>query len=291
MTIRPRRSVLYMPGSNARALEKARHIDADCLILDLEDSVAPEAKELARAQVVAAVRTGGYGRREVLIRVNGPGTPWHEDDVAAAAAACPSGVVLPKVQSVADVERLATGLRRAGAPDGITIWAMIETPLGVLKAAEIAAASRHPGCPLAGLIVGLNDLFKETRAQPDAERTAALLWLTTVVTAARAYGLDALDSAYNDFRDPEGLRRECLAARKLGFDGKTLIHPDQVAVANEAFAPLAEEIAWAKKVLAAFERPENQGKGVINLDGRMVELLHAEMARRTLAISNSITRD
>ena len=288
MTARPRRSVLYMPGSNARALEKARTIPADALILDLEDAVAPAAKETARRQVADAVRSGTLGAREVLIRVNGIGTPWHAADIAAAAAARPAGIVLPKVAAAADVERVATALRRAGAPEGTALWAMIETPLGVLRAAEIAGSARHAGSPLAALVVGLNDLFKETRAEPDAPRTAAQYWLSAILTAARAFGLAALDSAYNDFRDGQGFRRECVDGRRLGFDGKTLIHPDQVAIANEVFAPQPDEVAWARKVVAAFAAPEAAGLGVISVEGRMVELLHAEMARRTIAIADAI---
>ena len=287
MTIRPRRSVLYMPGSNARALEKARTIPADTLILDLEDAVAPEAKELARRQVCDAVRSKAYGGRELLIRVNGLGTPWFADDVQAAVAAGPDAIVLPKASSAADIGHLTLALAQAGAPQAgalkaLGVWAMIETPRGVLNAAEIASAG--PAC----LIVGLNDLFKETHAEPDANRTAAQYWLSHIVTVARAYGLDVLDSAYNNFRDTDGFRRECLQGRMLGFDGKTLIHPDQVAAANEVFAPPVAEVEWARKIIAAFSRPENRGKGVIDLEGRMVELLHREMAKRTVAIADAI---
>ena len=281
-TIRPRRSVLYMPGSNARALEKARSIAADTLILDLEDAVAPEAKELARRQVCDAVRSKAFGGRELLIRVNGLGTPWIDEDVRAAAAAGPDAIVLPKASSAADIGHVTAALARAGAPSTMPVWAMIETPRGVLNAAEIAGAG--PTC----LIVGLNDLFKETRAEPDANRTAAQSWLSHIVTVGRAYGLDVLDSAYNNFRDAEGFRRECLQGRLFGFDGKTLIHPDQVAIANEVFAPPAAEVEWARKIIAAFGQPENRGKGVINLEGRMVELLHAGMAARTVAIADAI---
>ena len=292
MTIRPRRSVLYMPGSNARALEKARTIPADTLILDLEDAVAPQAKELARRQVCDAVRSKAYGGRELLIRVNGLGTPWFADDVQAAVAAGPDAIVLPKASSAADIGHLTLALAQAGAPQAgalkagalkaLGVWAMIETPRGVLNAAEIASAG--PAC----LIVGLNDLFKETHAEPDANRTAAQYWLSHIVTVARAYGLDVLDSAYNNFRDTDGFRRECLQGRMLGFDGKTLIHPDQVAAANEVFAPPVAEVEWARKIIAAFQRPENRGKGVIDLEGRMVELLHREMAKRTVAIADAI---
>ncbi len=288
MTIRPRRSVLYMPASNARALEKARTIAADALIFDLEDAVAPETKETARTQATDAVRSKGYGTREIAIRLNGLDTPWYSDDVMAAAAAQPDAVVLPKVQRLQDIQRVTDALDRGGAPKTMRLFAMIETPLGVLNAAEIAGAARHAGSRLAGLIVGLNDLFKETRAEPDAARTAAQYWLSAIVTAGRAHGLDVLDSAYNNFRDAEGFRRECVQGRMLGFDGKTLIHPGQVAVANEVFAPPAAEVEWARKIIAAFERPENKGRGVINLEGRMVELLHAEMAKRTVAITDAI---
>ena len=287
MTFRPRRSVLYMPGSNARALEKARTIPADTLILDLEDAVAPDAKDIARRQVSEAVRSGGYGKRELLIRINGLGTPWIEDDIKAAAAAGPDAIVLPKASGAADIQHVAAALERAGAPATLRLWAMIETPAGVLKAAEIAGtgvAGYGPAC----LVVGLNDLFKETRAEPDAGRSAARYWLSHIVTVARAYGLDVLDSAYNNFRDAEGFRRECQQGRMLGFDGKTLIHPDQVSIANEVFAPPEAEVAWARKIIAAFGNPENKGKGVINLEGRMVELLHAGMAARTVAIADAI---
>ncbi len=285
MTIRPRRSVLYMPASNARALEKARNIPADVLILDLEDAVAPDAKGIARRQACDAVASGGYSGRELAIRINGLGTPWIEPDIAAVAKAAPDAVVLPKASSAADVQHVVAALRRAGAPAKLKLWAMIETPRGVLNAAQIAGAMPEgPAC----LIVGLNDLFKETRAEPDANRTAAQSWLAQIVLVARAYGQNVLDSAYNNFRDAEGFRRECAQGRMLGFDGKTLIHPDQVAIANEVFAPPAAEVEWARKILAAFERPENHGQGVINLDGRMVELLHAEMAKRTVAIAEAI---
>ncbi len=282
MTIRPRRSVLYMPGSNVRALEKARTIPADVLILDLEDAVAPDAKDLARSQVCAAVASKAYGRREMLIRVNGLGSTWFAEDLKAAVAARPDGIVLPKASRAADIAEVRAALSAAGASSNLAVWAMIETPRGVLNAAEIAAAG--PAC----LVVGLNDLFKETRAEPDTHRTAAQSWISHIVTVARAYGLDVLDSAYNNFRDAEGFRRECQQGRLFGFDGKTLIHPDQVAIANEVFAPPASEIEWARKIIAAFALPENKGKGVINLEGRMVELLHADMAHHTVAIAEAI---
>jgi len=290
MQIRPRRSVLYMPGSNARALEKAKSLPADALILDLEDAVAPDAKEAARKQVCEAVTAGGYGNREIVIRINGLDTPWGAADLAAAAAAGPDAVLLPKPGIGADIVRATEALAKGGASDKTRLWAMIETPLAILNVADIAAASRQVGARLACLVMGTNDLVKETRADLSANRRPALYWLSATVTAARAYGLDVLDGVYNNFRDADGLRRECVHGRRLGFDGKTLIHPDQVATANAVFAPLEAEVAFARKIIAAFDQPENKGKGVITVEGRMVELLHAAMALRTVAIAEAIAR-
>jgi citrate lyase subunit beta / citryl-CoA lyase len=288
MQIRPRRSVLYMPGSNARALEKAKTLSADALILDLEDAVAPEAKEAARARVCDAVKAGGYGHRELVIRINALDTPWGQADLAAAAVAAPDAVLLPKPGAGADIARATQALAKVGAPDKVRLWAMIETPLAILNVADIAAQARQGGARLACLVMGTNDLVKETRADLSLNRRPALYWLSATVTAARAHGLDVLDGVYNNFRDAEGFRRECLHGRRLGFDGKTLIHPDQVAIANEVFAPPEPEVALARKIIAAFDRPENNGKGVITVEGRMVELLHAEIARRTVAIAEAI---
>ena len=288
MTLRPRRSALYMPGSNARALEKARTLAADTLILDLEDAVAPQAKEAARAQVCAAVAGGGYGHRELVIRINALDTPWGAEDLQAAARSGADAVLLPKPNTVADIAAATAALAKADAPDAMRLWAMIETPLAILNLQEIAAAVRQPGARLACFVLGTNDLVKETRADLSASRRPALYWLSASITAARAYGLDVLDGVYNDFMDADGFARECEHARALGFDGKTLIHPDQVAPANAAFAPREAEVAWARKIIAAFQQPENTGKGVITVDGRMVELLHAEMARRTVAIADAI---
>jgi citrate lyase subunit beta/citryl-CoA lyase len=290
MQIRPRRSVLYMPGSNARALEKAKSIPADALILDLEDAVAPEAKETARVQVCAAVKAGGYGHRELVIRVNALDTPWGKADIEAAAAAAPDAILLPKPGTGADIVRATEALAHAGAPDKTRLWAMIETPLAILNVADIASASQRQGARLACFVLGLNDLVKETRADLSINRRPALYWLSAALTAARAYGLDALDGVYNNFRDAEGYKRECVHGRRLGFDGKTLIHPEQVAVANEVFAPPEAEVAFARKIIAAFAQPESKGKGVITVEGRMVELLHAEMAARTVAIAEAIER-
>jgi citrate lyase subunit beta/citryl-CoA lyase len=288
MTIRPRRSVLYMPGSNARALEKAKSLPADALILDLEDAVAPDAKAAARDQVCAAVKAGGYGSREVVIRINGLDTPWGQADLEAAAAAAPDAVLLPKVSSGADIAVITGALAKAGAPAKTRVWAMIETPLAILNLAEIAAAAKAPDARLACFVMGTNDLVKETRADLSKNRRPALYWLSATIIAARAYGLDVLDGVYNNFKDADGYRRECVHGRALGFDGKTLIHPDQVAVANEVFAPAEAEVAWARKIIAAFDLPESKGKGVITVEGRMVEIMHAEMARRTVAIAQAI---
>lgn len=288
MHIRPRRSALYMPGSNARALEKAKSLPADALILDLEDAVAPEAKETARAQVCAAVKAGGYGRREVVIRVNGLDTPWGQADLEAAAATAPDAVLVPKPGSGADIAQATEALARAGAPDRTRLWAMIETPLAILNVAGMAAAAKRAGARLACFVMGTNDLVKETRADLSYNRRPALYWMSAAITAARAYGLDVLDGVYNNFRDLDGFRRECVHGRALGFDGKTLIHPDQVAIANEMFAPPEAEVAFARKIIAAFDQRENKGRGVITVEGRMVELMHAEMARRMVAIAEAI---
>jgi citrate lyase subunit beta / citryl-CoA lyase len=288
MQIRPRRSALYMPGSNARALEKAKSIPADALILDLEDAVAPAAKEMARGQVCAAVKGGGYGRRELVIRINALETAWGQADLAAALEAAPDAILLPKTSSAGDLLAVTQTLTRAGASFKTRLWAMIETPLAILNLKEIAATSGQPGARLDCFVLGTNDLVKETRADLTADRRPALYWLSATVAAARAYGLDVLDGVYNDFRDADGFSRECREGRALGFDGKTLIHPEQVADANRVFAPAAADLAFARQIIAAFERPENEGKGVITVEGRMVELLHAKMAQRTVAIAEAI---
>jgi len=286
MTVRPRRSALYMPGSNARAIEKAKSLDADVVIFDLEDAVAPEEKSEARAQVCAAVKGGGYGRRELVIRVNGLDTPWVGADLAAAVEAEPSAILVPKVSTRSDLADVAE--RIGAAPQGLQLWAMIETPLAILNLAEIAKYAGERGSRLSCFVIGTNDLVKDARAELDGPRTAALYWLSATVTAARAYDVDVLDGVYNDFKDLEGFARECAQGQMLGMDGKTLIHPTQIAGANDAFTPAAAEVAWARKILEAFAQPENAGKGVIKIDGRMVELLHAEMAKRTVAIADAI---
>ena len=274
-SIRPRRSVLYMPGSNARALEKAKTLNADSYIFDLEDAVAPDAKQAARKGVCAAVAAGGYGARELIIRINGPDTPWGRDDLAAAIKAGPDAILVPKVSTPGDLEGLDTG--------GIALWAMMETPLAMLNAKDIA---RVPG--LAGFVMGTNDLAKETGASLARGRHAMVPWLMGCLAAARAAGLVIIDGVYNDFKNTEGLRTEALQGADFGMDGKTIIHPGQIAPCNEIFAPSAEKVAAARDIVAAFALPENTGKGTISLNGRMVELLHLEMASATLALDRAI---
>jgi citrate lyase subunit beta/citryl-CoA lyase len=286
MTIRPRRSMLYMPGSNARAIEKARELPADGVILDLEDAVAPDAKAQARELVVQALQKGGFGGREVLVRINGLDTAWWRDDLEVAAAG-PDALLLPKVSTPEQLRELARHFVGVGAEARIRVWAMMETPLAMLNARDIAAAALDPATRLAGFVMGTNDLAKETRARIVPGRAPMLPWLTACVAAARAYGLAILDGVYNELGDLEGFAAECGQARDLGFDGKTLIHPQQIAPCNAAFSPAPEEVAWARKIIAAFDLPENAGKGVIQIEGRMVERLHAEMARQVVAIAEA----
>jgi citrate lyase subunit beta/citryl-CoA lyase len=286
--IRPRRSALYMPGSNARALEKARTLAADTLIFDLEDAVAPDAKSTAREQVSAAVKAGGYGSREVVIRINALDTPWGENDLVAASMAAPDAVLVPKVSSPEALVAVGIRLRRFGAPDRTRVWAMIETPFAILQAQAIASAAHDVDTRLSCFVMGTNDLAKETRARLMPGRAPMLPWLMNVIAAARAYGVDILDGVYNTLSDEAGLRAECEQGRDCGFDGKTLIHPDQIAVANEIFAPSPEEVEAARAVIAAFARPDNADKGAVAINGRMVERLHAEMAKRVVALSEAI---
>ena len=286
MTIKPRRSALYMPGSNARALEKAKSLDADVIIFDLEDAVAPEAKQTAREQIVAALNSGEYGRRELVVRINGLDSEWGSTDVREIAVHRPAALLIPKVETPEQLKAVAA-LVPEDQPD-IALWAMIETPLAILNLKEIAAASLDLSLKLGCFIVGPNDLVKDTRVTLDANRTAALFWLSSIVTAARAYGIEVLDGVYNNFKDLEGYEAECRHGQMLGMDGKTLIHPSQIELANQIFSPPADEVAWARKVIEVFAQPENQGKGVINVDGKMVELLHVEMAKRTVEIADSI---
>ena len=288
MVARPRRSALYMPGSNPKAMAKARELPADAIILDLEDSVAPDAKPEARNRIVEVVKAGGFGDREVLIRVNGLHTPWGEADLEAAVAAAPDGVLLPKVDGPGTVMQAARLLR--AAPEKTRLWAMMETPMAMLSASSIAAIAADSTSRLEALVLGLNDLAKETRGKLMPDRAAFTHWLATCVAAARAHGCDVLDGVYNDIKDLDGFRAECIQGLDFGFDGKTLIHPSQIDICNEVFAPTAAEIAHAKAVITAFDQPQNAGKGVLQIDGKMVELLHAQMAKRTLAIAEAIER-
>ena len=279
---RPRRSCLYMPGANARALEKAASLPADTLILDLEDAVAPDAKEQARSIVMETVSSRPYGNREVIIRINGLDTPWGHDDLAMVAKAGADGILVPKVVSAEQVGELDTALSRADAAADMGLWVMIEMPLAILNIGDIAAASQTSR--LSGVVMGTNDLAKEMHAIATADRAAFQVALTLTLTAARAYGLVAVDGVYNDFRDDAGLIAECEQGRMMGFDGKTLIHPAQLEATNRVYSPGPAEIAEARAIIEAFELPENAGKGVIKLEGKMVELLHLEQAQRLVAI-------
>jgi citrate lyase subunit beta/citryl-CoA lyase len=284
--IRPRRSVLYMPGANARALDKARSLDADVLILDLEDAVAPDAKAQARSQVANALREGGYGRRECVVRINALDTPWGRDDVQAVARAGADAVLLPKVQSAAELGALAQALDAAGAPAGLSLWAMAETPLGFLRLDAIACG--HPR--LAAIVVGTSDLVKDLHARHTPSRDETLLARSLAVMAARAHGLAVLDGVHLDLHDDAGLAAACRQGRDQGFDGKTLIHPKQIAAANVAFAPTEDELASARKRLDAWRAAQAAGQGVAVVDGALVENLHAEEAERVLALAAAIAR-
>ena len=288
MTVHPRRSVLYMPGSNARALEKAKTLAADGVILDLEDSVAPEAKESARRQVAEAVKAGGFGARQVFIRVNGIDTPWHVEDLAAAAQAAPDAILVPKVSNPETLELVGRRLLDMHIDHKTRVWAMIETPLAIFNILAIAAAARDSESRLAGFVMGTNDLAKDTRARLVPGRAPMLPWLSLCLAAARIHGIEILDGVYNDIGNAQGFAAECAQGVELGFDGKTLIHPSQIEPCNKAFSPSAEEVAAARKTIAAFDLPENKNKGVVSIDGRMVERLHADMARRTVAIAEAI---
>ncbi|WP_076262607.1 HpcH/HpaI aldolase/citrate lyase family protein [Intrasporangium flavum] len=283
-TFRPRRSVLYMPSSNERALEKAKSLPVDALILDLEDAVAPDAKDAARENACAAARSGEYGRREVTIRVNGLGSQWHEADLAAAAATGPDAVVVPKVGSADEVRGLVAALEAAGAPDHTRLWAMVETPAAILHAAEIASASDR----LAVLVLGTNDLYKELGATFAPGRAAVMTSLQLAVLGARSAGVAVLDGVFNDVKDAEGFLAEARQGREMGFDGKTLIHPGQVEPANAVFAPSTEQVDDARAVIEAFEQAQAEGRGVATLNGRLIENLHVDTARKVLATADAI---
>jgi citrate lyase subunit beta / citryl-CoA lyase len=283
-TYRPRRSVLYMPGANERALEKAKGLPADALILDLEDAVAPDAKAEARDRVCAAAADGGYGHREVAIRANGLDTAWFRDDVAAIAQAAPDALLVPKVGSVDDVHAIEAALEAGGAPDHTVIWAMLETPSAVLRAQEITTASER----LTVFVLGTNDLVKELQAEFVPGRAPLLPALSWCVLATRDAGKHILDGVFNDLDDADGFEAECRQGRELGFDGKTLIHPKQLEPCNRVFAPSDEEIERARAVIGAFEEAQREGRGVVTVGGRMIENLHVEQARRTMAKADAI---
>ncbi|MEO0982670.1 MAG: CoA ester lyase [Pseudomonadota bacterium] len=283
---RPRRSCLYMPGANPRALEKAKSLPADTLLFDLEDAVAPEAKVEARDTVAGAVSNGGYGEREVIVRTNGLDTEWGLDDMAAAVAAGPDGILAPKVIGGEDIDRLNDAMSRAGAPDEMSLWVMIEMPRALFNLEEIAAAAGRTR--LAGFVMGTNDLAKELRAVPTPDRLAFQAALSLSVAAARAFDLIAIDGVFNDIPNLDGLRAECEQGRVLGFDGKTLIHPGQLDVCNDVFSPAEDDVAQARAVIDAFAAPENAGKGVLKVNGKMTELLHLEEARRLVAVAEAI---
>jgi citrate lyase subunit beta/citryl-CoA lyase len=277
-----------MPGSNARAIEKARTLPADGIIIDLEDAVAPDAKVQARDQVAAAVKAGGFGAREVFIRVNGIDTPWHAEDMAAAAHAAPDAILVPKIDNSEQLEMVGRRLLDMGTNHKTRIWAMIETPIAIINIADIAAAAKDSETRLSGFVLGTNDLAKETSARLVPGRAPMLPWITSCVLAARAYGIAILDGVFNDIGNAQGFVEECEQGRDLGMDGKTLIHPNQIGPCNDIFSPSEAEIAQARKFIAAFQLPENADKGAIMLEGRMVERMHADIARRTVAVADAI---
>ncbi len=280
---RPRRSFLFSPGSNARALDKGRTLAADGLIFDLEDGVAPVAKDMARRHIAEAIAAGGYGRRELVVRINGPGTEWFEADIEAVAAMAADALLVPKVDDAATVVEVARRMEAAGAPEAMAIWCMIETPRGVLNAAEIAASPR-----LGAFLVGAADLAKDLRALHTPDRLPLLVSIELCILAARANGLAVLDSPFFDISDDAGFERSCRQGRELGFDGKTLIHPRTIAGANAAFGPSQDELAWARRIIVAYDEAAAEGKGVTVVDGRLIEGLHVAEARDLIALADVI---
>ena len=288
--VRPRRSVLSMPGSNARALEKALGLPCDVVMIDLEDAVAADAKARARDSVAAAVAAKGFGRREVVVRINPLDGDHGEDDLAAVCPAGPDAILVPKVSGADALVAVGSRLRRLKAPAQTRIWAMIESPLAILNLADIASAARDVDVRLACLVVGPNDLIKAGRLRPVPGRAPLMPWLMSAVAAARAYEIDVIDGIYNAFDDAEGFAAECAQGRECGFDGKMLIHPSQIAPANAAFGPAPDEVAEAEALIAVFADPENRGRGALPFRGRMVERLHAEEARRVLGLADAIAQ-
>ena len=280
---RPRRSVLYLPAANERALEKAKNLEADALIFDLEDAVSPENKELARDRACAAASSSEYGNRELTIRCNGLDTPWGTDDVLAAAAAAPAAVVIPKVDGPDYLDQVSTLLDKGGAPPSTRIWAMVETPSGILKVDQIAGHER-----IAVMVMGTNDMAKELRATITPNRHALLPYLAKCLLSARAADIGILDGVYNDINDETGFSSVCLQGAQMGFDGKTLIHPNQVALTNKIFSPSLDELDFHRQVIEEFEAAEKDGRGVLTINGKMIENLHVDEARRALAIAEAI---
>lgn len=285
---RLRRSVLFIPGSNARALEKGGNLPTDGLVLDLEDSVAPSAKTKARAQIAKAVKARCFEKREVLIRINALDTPWWREDVAMAAQARPDGILVPKISSAVELNSVAKRLAAVDAEGYLSIWAIIETARAVSHAEELAAVARDPKTRLVGFVFGPNDISRETGIKMLPGRASMIPMITHCILAARAHGVVILDGPYSDFSNPEGFAAECRQARDFGFDGKTLIHPSQIDACNAIFTPAAQDLAQARRIIEAFELPENASRGAIQLDGQMIERLHAEIAKRTIAIAEFI---
>jgi citrate lyase subunit beta/citryl-CoA lyase len=283
-SLRPRRSALFMPATNSRAMDRARTLPADVVVLDLEDAVAPDAKTGAREHAAAAVRAGGYGSRELVIRVNGPATPWGHEDLVAVARARPDAVLVPKVESAQTVLEVAEALAAAGGPDSLAIWCMLETPRGILDAWAIASSNPRVGA----LVMGTSDLTKDLHARHTGDRTPLLTSLGLCVLAARAAGIAALDGVHLDLDDDVGLVKACRQAADMGFDGKTLIHPKQIDAANQAFGPTVPEIAWARRVVAAHAEARRNGQGIVLLDGRLIENLHVDDAHRVIALADAI---
>jgi len=283
-TVRPRRSVLFMPGSNARALDKARALPADGLIFDLEDAVAPDEKTMAREQVAATLKQGGYGGRQLIVRINGLGTPWGVHDLAMVAKSTAQAILIPKVASAQMVQEVEKRLAATSAPASLSIWCMMETPLGILHAEEIAASSRRVEC----LVMGTSDLTNDLHAAHTHERLPMLTSLGFCLLAARAFGLGILDGVYLDLADDDGFEHSCVQGKELGFDGKTLIHPKTIAKANEVFAPSPDEVAWSRKIIAAHTEASRAAKGITVVDGKLIENLHVESAKRLVALADAI---
>ena len=283
-SVRPRRSVLYMPGSNTRAMEKAKTIAADAIILDLEDAVSPDAKATARQQIVDALAGGGYGSRQRIVRINGLDTPWGADDMAAIAKSGADAILVPKINDAQTVQGLVAAMARAGAPAGMALWCMMETPIGILNAQSIGAASDR----VAVWVMGTNDIAKDTGAHHTPMRLPMVTALGICMLAARAFGIQILDGVYNDIKDEDGFRDICQQGLEMGFDGKTLIHPSQVAPCNDAFSPTEAQLEMAARIVAGFEEAQREGKGVVTVDGRMIENLHVEQAKKQLALAAAV---